>query len=77
MPRRDDVGALGNDDRADLIPVIHRALDAGINFVDTVDVYSAGVSEEIVGEALRGRRDAHVLDRIDEMVSPGVTVPPA
>ena len=50
-------GPWGNEDRADSIRVIHRALDAGITFVDTADVYSAGVSEEIVGEALRGRRD--------------------
>ena len=50
-------GPWGNDDRADSIRIIHRALEAGINFVDTADVYSAGVSEEIVGEALKGRRD--------------------
>ena len=50
-------GPWGNDDRADSIRIIHRALDAGINFVDTADVYSGGVSEEIVGEALQGRRD--------------------
>ena len=50
-------GPWGNDDRADSIRIINRALDAGINFVDTADVYSAGVSEEIVGEALQGRRD--------------------
>src|SRR3954449_1583097 len=50
-------GPWGNDDRADSIRIIHRALDAGINFVDTADVYSAGVSEEIVGDALKGRRD--------------------
>jgi aryl-alcohol dehydrogenase-like predicted oxidoreductase len=54
-------GPWGNDDRADAIRVIHRALDAGINFVDTADVYSGGVSEEIVGDALRGRRDDIVL----------------
>jgi aryl-alcohol dehydrogenase-like predicted oxidoreductase len=54
-------GPWGNDDRADSVRVIHRALDAGINFVDTADVYSAGVSEEIVGEALQGRRDDVVL----------------
>ena len=54
-------GPWGNDDRADAIRVIHRALDAGINFVDTADVYSGGVSEEIVGEALQGRRDDVVL----------------
>src|SRR3954453_20351214 len=54
-------GPWGNDDRADSIRIIHRALDAGITFVDTADVYSGGVSEEIVGEALRGRRDDVVL----------------
>jgi aryl-alcohol dehydrogenase-like predicted oxidoreductase len=41
--------------------VIHRALDAGINFVDTADVYARGESEEIVGKALKGRRDTVVL----------------
>ncbi len=50
-------GPWGNDDRADSIRIINRALDAGINFVDTADVYSGGVSEEIVGEAIAGRRD--------------------
>ncbi|TDW17393.1 aldo/keto reductase [Kribbella kalugense] len=50
-------GPWGNDDRADSTRIIHRALDAGINFVDTADVYSAGGSEEIVGKALDGRRD--------------------
>jgi aryl-alcohol dehydrogenase-like predicted oxidoreductase len=54
-------GPWGNDDRADAVRVIHRALDAGINFVDTADVYSGGVSEEIAGEALRGHRDDVVL----------------
>ncbi|MEE3853061.1 aldo/keto reductase [Gordonia sp. LSe1-13] len=50
-------GPWGNDDKQDSIRIIHAALDAGINFVDTADFYSAGGSEEIVGEALRGRRD--------------------
>lgn len=54
-------GPWGNDDRADSVRIIHRALDAGINFVDTADVYSGGISEEIVGEALQGRRDEVVL----------------
>ena len=54
-------GAWGNQDEADCIRVIHRALDAGINFVDTADVYSAGESERIVGNALRGRRDEVIL----------------
>ncbi|MEU6539431.1 aldo/keto reductase [Streptomyces sp. NPDC047000] len=50
-------GPWGNEDEADSVRIIHRALDAGINFVDTADVYSAGVSEEIVGKALKGRRE--------------------
>jgi aryl-alcohol dehydrogenase-like predicted oxidoreductase len=54
-------GAWGNPDHDDSIRIIHRALDAGINFIDTADVYSAGESEEIVGKALRGRRDDVVL----------------
>jgi aryl-alcohol dehydrogenase-like predicted oxidoreductase len=43
------------------VRIIHRAMDAGINFVDTADVYSAGESERIVGKALAGRRDDVVL----------------
>src|SRR4051812_36390951 len=54
-------GAWGNADHEDSIRIIHRALDAGINFVDTADVYSRGESEEIVGQALKGRRDRVVL----------------
>jgi aryl-alcohol dehydrogenase-like predicted oxidoreductase len=54
-------GAWGNGDHDDSIRIIHRALDGGINFVDTADVYSAGESEEIVGKALKGRRDEVVL----------------
>jgi aryl-alcohol dehydrogenase-like predicted oxidoreductase len=50
-------GPWGNDDRADSTRVIHRALDAGINFIDTADVYSGGISEEIVGEAIKDHRD--------------------
>jgi aryl-alcohol dehydrogenase-like predicted oxidoreductase len=45
-------GAWGNTDHDDSIRIIHRALDAGINFIDTADVYSAGESESIVGKAL-------------------------
>src|SRR4051795_8471205 len=55
------LGAWGNTDHDDSIRIIHRALDAGINFIDTADVYSAGESEEIVGKALRDRRDDVVL----------------
>jgi len=55
-------GAWGNTDHDDSIRIIHRALDAGINFIDTADVYSRGESEEIVGKALAGgRRDSVVL----------------
>ena len=54
-------GAWGNSDHDDSIRIIHAALDAGINFVDTADVYSDGESEEIVGKALNGRRDDVVL----------------
>jgi aryl-alcohol dehydrogenase-like predicted oxidoreductase len=54
-------GAGGNPDHDDSIRIIHKALDAGINVVDTADVYSQGESEEIVGKALKGRRDDVVL----------------
>jgi aryl-alcohol dehydrogenase-like predicted oxidoreductase len=54
-------GRRGNADHADCVRIIHRALDAGINFVDTANVYSNGESEEIVGQALRGHRDQVVL----------------
>ena len=51
----------GNPDHDDSVRIIHKALDAGINFVDTADAYSRGESEEIVGKALKGRRDDVVL----------------
>lgn len=54
-------GSTGNTDRAECRAIVDRALDAGINFLDTADVYSRGESEEIVGEILRGRRDDVVL----------------
>jgi aryl-alcohol dehydrogenase-like predicted oxidoreductase len=54
-------GQWGNPDHDDCTKIIHRALDAGINFIDTADVYSYGESEEIVGKALAGRRDDVVL----------------
>src|SRR3954470_20157449 len=54
-------GAWGNPDHDDGIRTIHRALDAGINFIDTADVYARGESEEIVGKALQDRRDSVVL----------------
>lgn len=54
-------GAYGNPDHDDCVRIIHTALDAGINIIDTADVYSRGESEEIVGKALLGRRDDVVL----------------
>ena len=55
-------GAWGETDHDKSIAIIHRALDAGINFIDTADVYSRGESEEIVGKALAGgRRDDVIL----------------
>ena len=54
-------GAAGNPDHDDSVRIVHKALDAGINFVDTADSYSHGESEEIVGKALKGRRDDVVL----------------
>jgi aryl-alcohol dehydrogenase-like predicted oxidoreductase len=55
-------GAWGNTDHEDSIRIIHSALDAGVNLIDTADVYSRGESEEIVGKALAdGRRDSVVL----------------
>ncbi len=57
-------GAWGNTDHDESVAIIHRALDAGINFIDTADVYSRGESEEIVGKALKGppsRRESVVL----------------
>ena len=55
-------GAFGNTDHDAAIKIVHRALDAGINFIDTADGYSAGESELIIGKALAGgRRDNIVL----------------
>ncbi|MER7208313.1 aldo/keto reductase [Streptosporangium sp. NPDC000239] len=54
-------GAVGNPDHDECVRMIHTALDQGVNFVDTADMYSAGESEEIVGKALLGRRDEVVL----------------
>jgi aryl-alcohol dehydrogenase-like predicted oxidoreductase len=54
-------GGMGNSDHADCVRIIHRAIDAGVNFIDTADVYSEGESEQIVGKALKGRRESIVL----------------
>ena len=54
-------GPSGNPDHDECARLIHHAIDAGINFIDTADAYSRGESEEIVGKALAGRRDEVVL----------------
>jgi aryl-alcohol dehydrogenase-like predicted oxidoreductase len=54
-------GAWGNTDHDESVRIIHRALDAGINFIDTADVYSRGESEEIVGKALTGGRRENIV----------------
>src|ERR1700743_2902108 len=54
-------GAFGTPDHDESIAIVHKALDAGINFVDTADFYSRGESEEIVAKALKGRRNNVVL----------------
>ena len=54
-------GAFGNSDHDDAIKIIHEALDAGINFIDTADGYSAGESEEILGQALAGGQRERVV----------------
>jgi aryl-alcohol dehydrogenase-like predicted oxidoreductase len=54
-------GGWGNPDHGDCARIVDTALDAGVNFIDTADVYSQGESEEVVGEALQGRRDDVVL----------------
>ena len=54
-------GAWGNTDHDECVRIIHRALDAGLNFIDTADIYARGESEGIVGKALAGRRDDVIL----------------
>ena len=54
-------GAIGNPHHEESVRIIHKALDAGINVIDTAEMYSDGESEEIVGKALKGRRDEVVL----------------
>ena len=55
------LGSWGNTDEGECIRMVHRALDAGINFIDTADVYGSGDSEAILGQALAGKRDEVVL----------------
>jgi aryl-alcohol dehydrogenase-like predicted oxidoreductase len=72
-------GPIGNPDHDDSIKIIHKALDAGINVIDTADMYSNGESEEIVGKALKGRRDDVVLAtkaRFPVDFDPRSTTPP-
>ena len=67
-------GVMGNPDHDDCIRIIHRALDAGINLIDTADVYSQGESEEIVGKALKGRRgDVVLATKFSNPMGPGDT----
>jgi aryl-alcohol dehydrogenase-like predicted oxidoreductase len=66
------LGSWGNTDEAECIRIVHRALDAGINLVDTADVYGGGDSETILGKALAGRRDAVVLaTKVNHQFGPG------
>jgi aryl-alcohol dehydrogenase-like predicted oxidoreductase len=55
------LGAWGNTDHDDCVRLINRAVDGGINFIDTADVYAFGESEEIVGKAIAGRRRDEVV----------------
>ena len=65
-------GSWGNTDVDACVRMVHEALDAGINFVDTADVYSAGESEAIVGTALADRRDEVVLaTKVHGRMGPG------
>ncbi len=64
-------GPWGNEDEVDSIRIIHRALDAGINVVDTADVYSGGEAERILGKALDGRRD-RTMEQLESQLSGAV-----
>lgn len=55
------LGAFGNRDHDDAIRIVHHALDAGINVIDTADAYSGGESETIIGKALAGGRRENVV----------------
>ncbi|MEU8705507.1 aldo/keto reductase [Streptomyces sp. NPDC048565] len=65
-------GAWGNRDHDDSIGIIRTALDAGVNIIDTADVYAGGESERIVGKAVAGRRDDIVLaTKVSSPMGPG------
>jgi aryl-alcohol dehydrogenase-like predicted oxidoreductase len=55
------LGAMGNQDREECVRIVHRALEQGVTSINTADGYSAGQSEEIIGEALTGGRRADVV----------------
>src|SRR6478672_7982593 len=66
-------GPWGNTDEDECVRIIRKALDGGINFVDTADVYGEGESERIVGRALQGRRDEIVLaTKVHGEMGPGL-----
>jgi aryl-alcohol dehydrogenase-like predicted oxidoreductase len=65
-------GAWGDTDADSCAAMVHKAIDRGINFIDTADIYARGESEEIVGKALRGRRDDVVLaTKVNNQMRPG------
>src|SRR5215472_13998179 len=66
-------GPSGNEDAEDCVRIIHAAIDAGVNLIDTADAYSAGAAEVIVGRALRGRRhDAMIATKFHWPMGGGV-----
>ena len=66
------LGRWGTEDENECVRMVHRALDAGINFIDTADVYGAGDSESILGKALAGRRDDRPRDQAEPPVRRGL-----
>ena len=66
-------GSVASPDESECIRLIHQAIDAGVNCIDTADVYAGGRSEEIIGKALEGRRDGVVLaTKFHNAMGPGV-----